>query len=133
MLKPAAIILPLHQHPIRRWRLLICFISKKLLLGNYHFEAAMTYNGIAQTFAPLGGVFAPFPAITESFDGRTLAQLVAAGFTAISCATATTTLISAASKRTTGITIICPIDQQSVALDNATPIVGPFFPETLSI
>lgn len=98
----------------------------------------MPYNAIAQTFAPTNW-FAPFPVATESYAGLTTAQLAAnSSFTAISCAANVSTLVSAASKRTTGVTIIVPTDQLSCAFDNS-PVVATstttgqtFFPQAQS-
>lgn len=91
----------------------------------------MPFNDFGFTFSPVT-LNAPMPTLTTAIPGWTTAQLNANGtYTTKSITASTSILVDAAKIRTTGITVVVPIDQPAVFLDNS-PLVGPF-PNWLSL
>lgn len=87
----------------------------------------MPYNALAFSLAPANW-FAPFPTVLEQSAAFTTAQMAAnSSYTAVSGIVSTAnSLVEAAKKRTTGMTIIVPTDQQAVAISNLSTLAGPF-------
>lgn len=89
----------------------------------------MPYNSAGTSFQPLGVAPVFQPAIKEptlTYSGLTSAQLALNGSLTSVSVTSTATLVEAAKKRTTGMTLIVPIDQPPVTFANvATLVAGP--------
>jgi len=86
------------------------------------------YNTPGQSFNPLDPIPIVQPVVqvgVPGFQGLTTAQCAANGALTAQAVTSAGALIEGAKRRTTGMTIVVPIDQAQTTFGNDNPISGP--------